>query len=970
MVLALKQISYRGTKMKKNKLGRLVCAALCCGMLSSLFSIFVMAENEKQDNQIGDVIYQDDGYSDYLKKNPITYNQEKFSFSAINYSKAENVKIVKDEERNQEVLFTGTDSTVDYEINVPKDGSYAVKISYLPSKGMSTGILRSVLIDGEVPFDEAFNVEFSRTYTDEKQVEVETDGNDLRPAQKEVFAWNTSYIKDNSGKFGDCLYFYLTAGKHTFSFQYVQDEMALGEFVFESFPIERISYQEKQKEYEESGYRPVKGILEDGIMMIQAEQNTARSDLTLYAVNDDTSAATVPYDYRYQKLNCVGGTRWQDSSQWIEWEIDVPTGGLYQIGFRYKQNFVRDIDSTRALYIDDEILFEEAANIAFPYDNKFQVKMVGDDTPCLFYLDKGQHTIKMEVRLSDPLSAILQEAEESLAVLNEANWSFMMLMGSQPDIYKTYNIEEQLPEVMKDLAVQSEKLEGYAKRLEELSGKIDSNVSQINQLAIKLRNMAENPEDIPSMYDSFKTDVSTFGDIIFNARSQPLLLDYLFLAEQGAELPVADVGFFTSLKYGFLRFLNSFFSDYNMISSETQNGEESIVVWIGNGITGGRDQAMALNQLVMQDFTADKKIPVNLQLVPAGTILTATLAGVGPDVALQVGGSDPVNYALRNAVIDFTQFDDFDDIIKRFPEASYEAYRYNGGVYAIPETMSFAMMFYRTDIMKALEIVPEQLKTWQDIINILPILQRYHMNFALPSSYSSYLMFLFQNGGSMYKNGGRESGLDTKEALDAFNTFMEFYTGYAMPFAYSFEMRFRTGEIPIGVADYTTYNLLQISAPEIQGKWKMIPVPGTLQKDGTINNRVVASGSGSVIMKASEKKASAWEFIKWWTGKDAQMRFGQELESVLGAAARYNTANIEAFQMLPWKSGDLKNLKEQMARTQGIPEVPGGYMTSRNLDFAIRKVYSDNLETRSTLLSYVPQINQEIKIKREEFGLD
>lgn len=45
-------------------------------------------------------------------------------------------------------------------------------------------------------------------------------------------------------------------------------------------------------------------------------------------------------------------------------------------------------------------------------------------------------------------------------------------------------------------------------------------------------------------------------------------------------------------------------------------------------------------------------------------------------------------------------------------------------------------------------------------------------------------------------------------------------------------------------------------------------------------------------------------------------------------------------------------------------------MTSRNVEFAIRKVYNTGAETRNTLLSYIEQIDQELTLKREEFGLE
>ena len=90
----------------------------------------------------------------------------------------------------------------------------------------------------------------------------------------------------------------------------------------------------------------------------------------------------------------------------------------------------------------------------------------------------------------------------------------------------------------------------------------------------------------------------------------------------------------------------------------------------------------------------------------------------------------------------------------------------------------------------------------------------------------------------------------------------------------------------------------------------------------------------------------------------------------MGVAARYNTANTEALQMLPWQAKDRYALLRQMESLKGIPEVPGGYMSSRSMDFALRKVYNNNLDPRSVLLGYVEQINEEMRLKREEFGLE
>jgi hypothetical protein len=94
------------------------------------------------------------------------------------------------------------------------------------------------------------------------------------------------------------------------------------------------------------------------------------------------------------------------------------------------------------------------------------------------------------------------------------------------------------------------------------------------------------------------------------------------------------------------------------------------------------------------------------------------------------------------------------------------------------------------------------------------------------------------------------------------------------------------------------------------------------------------------------------------------------MEGILGAAARYPSANIEAMSQLPWKVSEYEKLYDQWQWVKGIPEVPGGYMTGRHLDNAFRLVYEEAANARETIYDYVQTINAEILKKRREFGLE
>ena len=114
------------------------------------------------------------------------------------------------------------------------------------------------------------------------------------------------------------------------------------------------------------------------------------------------------------------------------------------------------------------------------------------------------------------------------------------------------------------------------------------------------------------------------------------------------------------------------------------------------------------------------------------------MSGNGPDVALCISQTEPVNYALRGATVDLTQFSDYKDVLSEYQASSYESYWLKDktghkGLYGLPETENYNVLFYRTDIMEELGIDATQINTWDDVIKTLPKLQKNSMSFAIPS---------------------------------------------------------------------------------------------------------------------------------------------------------------------------------------------------------------------------------------------
>jgi ABC-type glycerol-3-phosphate transport system substrate-binding protein len=332
-------------------------------------------------------------------------------------------------------------------------------------------------------------------------------------------------------------------------------------------------------------------------------------------------------------------------------------------------------------------------------------------------------------------------------------------------------------------------------------------------------------------------------------------------------------------------------------------------------------------------------------------------------------------------VVDLSQFDTFEEVKSQFYETMFVPYEYNGGIYGFPETMDFTCLYYRTDIFESLGLdVP---RTWDDLYQTtLPVLYENNMMFAFPvdttassnspTSLRGMTMFLIQNGGSFYTEDGMYSALDTSEAYLAFKSWTDLYVSYGLDAETNFFTEFRTGTTPIGVGTFSTYIQLQEAAPELYGRWEIAPMLGTLQEDGTIDRSMGGISSTScMIMSQAEKEGhaeAAWEFLSWWMDYETQIKYGRELEATIGTSARWATANIEAFDSLPWDPDHLKIIKNQMAEANEQPIVLGGYFTTRHLVNAWNRVYMQNENPRDALEEAVKEINKEIRNKHEEYG--
>ena len=712
-------------------------------------------------------------------------------------------------------------------------------------------------------------------------------------------------------------------------------------------------------------------------LAVEGESAQMRSSPSLYARYDHASPSTQPYDVYHTVLNYIGGDPWNTAGQWIEWDFTVPEDGYYNISVKARQTYQRGGLSCRTVYLDGQVPFDAMSSVAFSFDTNWKLYTLsdGEGTPYQFYLEKGNHTIRLEVTLGE-MGGILRAMENSIYRLNQIYRKVLVLTGVSPDRFRDYKLEKTYPDVIEAMALESKRLYKLVDDTVALTGQKNDRVAVAQTLAVQLEQFVERPERITQSFSNFKDNITSLGTAMQNMAESKLDIDQIIISGVDAKPSIPHDHIFKKLIHEIRACVASYSVDYNSLGDiYDENTEDVIEVWI----VTGRDQSTVLKTMVDDTFTRETGIKVNVKLVAPDAILTAVVAGIGPDVVLSVDGWYAVNYAMRNAVEDLTQFDDFETVVKPFYQSALDPLTYDNGVtsgvYGLPETQQFSVLFYREDVLADLGL--EVPRTWADLIACLPTIQGNNMAVGVPFpdittvDMSGLNSLIYQHGGAIYSDNKQKTLIDSEEGVAAFKLYTSLYNDYGLPTIFDFVSRFRSGEMPLGVGSYTMYNTLVVSAPEIRGLWDFTLYPGTLKEDGTIDRSVHANGACCLMIATDDQatKERAWEFMKWWVSADAQVRFGREMESVLGASARYATANRDALRQLAWSNEQLAVLEEQQSWSRGFPEIAGGYSTTRHMTNAIRKVINDKDDPRETLLTYTRTINEEIEIKRREFGL-
>lgn len=946
-------------KMKKWVVILLVASLLCAPVA------MVQVDATQSDAQNNDWTYDPDShkntntYYDYMQKYVnMGHPEQEIAVDVTNFQvvapEVEGItadtKLYENREGSAKGLYIDAKGEkVVFKVNVPVGGLYCIEMDYFPLADSNSQYLFGLYIDDVLPFTEANGCVLSRVYKNDP-IRADENGDDLRPQSEQTPQWRKQYLYDQTGVYGN-LQFYLEAGEHTISLCFDGTPLLLQGMTLKQEPF-LMSYQDYLSVYQQKGYKATESVME----LFQAEDYYLQSSSTLWPSADKTSPLTQPFSYDNVKINYGGGSQWKQPGQWISWKIEVPEDGFYNLGCKYKQGYLDGLFSSRRIYIDGEVPFEELNAVRFNYTGQWKNLLFGGESgPYSIYLTKGEHIITMENVVGD-LADTMGVLQEVIANLNEMYLSIVMITSSDPDEYRDYYLDRLLPDLPEEFRKNAEMLFAEASRLETIVGQKGAENAYFEDVAYNLQSYADNIGDLTykSRLTNFKNDINGLSAKLSAYQEQALDIDYIALVSSNVEMPSTKLNAWQWIVYQ----VKSFFASFNKNEVEQEEETKSIRVWINSGI----DQYEIIKNMITDEFTPKYGIEVDLELAQ-GSLINALAAGTGPDVMMQVSSDTVVNLALRGAAVDLSQFDGYWDVLDEYVEGCEIPFMLEGRYYGMPNTHGCTVMFVRTDIFESMGLEVPQ--TWEEMYDVAQVLQRYNMSLGSAASFAN---LLYQMGGSYFNEDLTEVLLDEDVAVDALVQHTEFFTKYGFPQAYDFANRFRTGEMPIGIATYTIYTTLKYTAPEISGLWDIYPTPGIEKENGYIDRtQMDNTGTGVVMLNDAKDKDAAWEFIKWWSQSDAQSRYANDVEATLGISARYATANMETLKTQGWTNKERSVLETQFGWMKFIPIVPGNYYVTRGITNSIRAVIDDGANAREMLTEWTIKINDEILRKRNEF---
>ncbi|MGO4936058.1 extracellular solute-binding protein [Fundicoccus sp. Sow4_H7] len=853
----------------------------------------------------------------------------------------------------------------EFEIEAPQEGLYYFVIEYLDDKDSILPTTLMMEVNGSSQYQEMQNLAFNGLWKRDGEIIKDRYGNEIAPDVYKVAEDQLGYLTARNGYYNHPFMLHLKEGDNDISFRSTE-----GTIKFKRIHLMNESQIPSLNLAADSDAVPEGNVN----LVVQGENPVYQSDSSIRpaaAFND----VLIPYNATSRVLNYLDGASFKQAGDSVTYAVDVAEEGYYYLSLHYQQDAKPDFPVYVNVTTNGEYPSQSFLDQQIPYSSSYSVYTMQNSQSkeaIPLYLEAGTQEITLTITLS-PIQEIMQRLEEMVLEIQALSLDIENLLGANIDLRRDIDLENYIPGIPDRILNWAAELEGMIETIKSLAGieEVPGAFQQLDIARKQLENLGNEPRKIPNRWNELAKGGSSvtaqLATLIQTSRNNGISIDQLILHQ--AQAPkIETLNFLQRASNSVSRFLQTFGEqDY-----EVKINSDYLQVWVNRP----RQYIEIMQQMIDQSFTPQTGITVDLSIMPdQNKLILANSAGNEPDVALGVGYAVPFDLAIRGALEELSSFEDYDEVVSDYAPNLLIPASIGEESYALPETMNFYVLFYRTDVLESLGLpIPE---TMEDVVNMLPALNQRGMNMFYPTATlgTAFKIFpwtmplVYQSGGNFFTEDILRTGLSTEETLTGVRNLTDLFTIYSMPVDVpSFYQQFRDGTIPIGISDYGNYNLLLNAAPEIANLWDIALTPGVENEEGVVERWTSGGAESSIMFSGSQMKDEAWEFLKWWHSADVQLQFGNSLQTTFGQEYMWNTANLAAFEELPWSTKHKQVILEQSEWIAEVPRVLGGYMIEREVSRLYTSVVVDGDNLRRSADLSIKRINREILRKLEEFG--
>ncbi len=332
-------------------------------------------------------------------------------------------------------------------------------------------------------------------------------------------------------------------------------------------------------------------------------------------------------------------------------------------------------------------------------------------------------------------------------------------------------------------------------------------------------------------------------------------------------------------------------------------------------------------------------------------ILAAVTSGQGPDM-ITGGLSYGIEFGGIGGMVDLSH--KYPKEVKAMQAASNPGIwasiaARNGSIYGVPYDLTTYLLYYRPDLLQkaGIKSVPA---SWSQLTAAIAAVRKANKGkggFALDwgnTQWLGYASFLYQAGGDFYSADCKKVTINSSRGLQALRFYASLYRDYGVPTdtAPDLEGGLVSGLYPLGMTGDWLQNLLKANHPEIQGKWKVAPLPAgpTGKHTSLIGGRIIG------VMSYSKSVDTAFDFIKYLYSEEGVRA---EIVQSKRTNATFLPSQVAYQSLISTDVSVIQAFKAQLADAKGPPSCVGWEAASKQVQQRLNSVIFDGADPKAAL---------------------